>query len=435
MTGMYAWLRNQGCWLAKGSHDTPPTHLLLDGGRVAVSEHLHGAFLNAYAAAVVRGGGTRPCIVELRTPVFKLFLDIDARYAEDPRDGVVDMAAPVLAAMAGAAADFFQSASAAGSAAGSAAAGSDMVVCLSSASKQESDRWKRGFHVVWPDICVTAATALRFRAFLLDRLAADVANPFDNDWDSLVDACVFKANGLRMPWSAKGRGDDSYYVPVAVVRGDGTPKPIEEPRGVSDVREHVRRLSVRTFCTDETPVLVPPDDVDIAAAAAAAGSPAAVHSGDLAPFADVLPALEAALPPQFCGQKFSGLVKGEACFMLRSTSRWCLNLDAEHRSSNVYFVLTRKGVHQRCYCRKDTTERRKYGMCQDFSSDVWPVPPEVVDAFFHDEIKHHSGGVGGGSGTQQHRAMPSQVTKRALNMDTLLDRRLQCGATRRRRKK
>ena len=433
----YAWLRENGCWLARGSRDTPPTHLLLDGGRVAVADDLHGTFLNAYATGVVRcgggGGAARPCMVELRTPVFKMFLDIDARYSDCPRDAVA-LVGGVLCALAAAVAEFFAPAASPESSAATA------EVCLSSRSKREADGlWKRGFHIVWPGIMVTAATALRFRAFALARLA-DVPNPFANDWDSAVDACVYRANGLRMPWSAKGRGDDSFYAPVARVLPDGTVVGVPAPQGVAEVRDHVRRLSIRAFAVDETPVLVPPDPGD---ELVASPSSAAVHSGDLAHYADVLPALGAALPPSFAGQRFTGLVRGDACFMLRSTSRWCLNLDAEHHSSNVYFVLSRRGVHQRCYCRKDTTEKRKYGTCQDFCSDTWPVPPEVVAAFFDDDDeKSVVGGGGGGAkaaaggaaaGAGGHRHLPSQVTKRALNLDSLLGRRVEGPAPKQRR--
>jgi hypothetical protein len=415
-----------------------------------VSDDLHGTFLNAYAAGVVRGGGARPCMVELRTPVFKLFLDIDARYEACPDDALA-LAGETLRALALAAAEFFDTAplaplappaddapaddAPADDAPAAPAPGAEGLVCLSSRSKREADGlWKRGFHVVWPDILVTSATALRFRAFVLPRLA-DVKSPFANDWDSAVDACVYRSNGLRMPWSAKGRGDDSFYAPVARVLPDGAVVPTSPPQGVAEVREHVRRLSIRAFAVDETPVLVPPDpeDPEIAAISPAA----AVHSGDLAHYADVLPALGAALPLCFAGQRFTGLVRGDACFMLRSTSRWCLNLEAEHRSSNVYFVLSRRGVHQRCYCRKDTAEKRKYGMCKDFCSDAWPVPPEVVAAFFDDDdgavsvVAAKAGGQAGGAGSQ-HRHLPSQVTKRALNLDSLLGRRVEAAPAKRR---
>lgn len=68
--------------------------------------------------------------------------------------------------------------------------------------------------------------------------------------------------------------------------------------------------------------------------------------------------------------------------MLRSTSRWCGNIGRAHNSNNVYFQLTRAGVCQRCYCRCDTTEGRRHGLCKDYSSAVWPVPERVIDAFF-----------------------------------------------------
>lgn len=52
-------------------------------------------------------------------------------------------------------------------------------------------------------------------------------------------------------------------------------------------------------------------------------------------------------------------------------SRHCLNLGGEHRSRSIYFVATRNGVYQRCFCQHDTTIDRVSGVpCKEFSSNV-----------------------------------------------------------------
>jgi hypothetical protein len=112
-----------------------------------------------------------------------------------------------------------------------------------------------------------------------------------------------------------------------------------------------------------------------------------VQTASLTPYMPVLPLLDAVLPLEFVGQRFVGLVKTDrGGFMLRSTSRYCLNLGRAHRSNNVYFVLTRDGISQRCYCRCETTEGRRGGLCRKFVSETWPVPPRVSDAFFPDTV-------------------------------------------------
>ena len=411
--GAYAWLRAHGCWLARGAKQ-PATHLLLDGGRAAVSDELHGAFLNAYAAAVVRGrAGAAPCLVELRTPVFKLFVDIDARFVEEPHDPAA-AAEGVLRVLARVVSETFTPAAADDDTLGA-------LVCVSTKAKREKDGlWKRGLHVIWPRVLATPETALLFRDAALAALAdepAPFANPFANDFANAIDACVYRSNGLRMPWSAKGKGDAAVYVPVARVSPGGDVAAVPEPTTVPEVRDLVRQLSIRTYGEPATDTTLAGDDDPAAPDHAAA---AAVSTGDLAQYGDVLEALDAALPVQFAGQRFTGLVRGDGCFMLRSTSRWCGNLGREHRTNNVYFVLTRKGVHQRCYCRCDTTDGRQYGLCKDYCSDTWPVEAHVVEAFF-------AGEVAAPTATEAHRPLPSQSTKRALSFDRLLEQRAEAG--------
>ena len=57
-----------------------PTHYLMDGGKLYVREE--AAFLREYADALTRG---EACfVVERRTPVFKLFADLDWTRSEAP---------------------------------------------------------------------------------------------------------------------------------------------------------------------------------------------------------------------------------------------------------------------------------------------------------------------------------------------------------------
>lgn len=353
-----AWLRENGWWLPHGASDRP-THLLLDGGKARVPDDSAGLFLQAYTLAVVRK--QEPCVVELRTPVFRMFLDLDIKVAQG-RALDFDAAMAVLQRRATA---FF-------------AEDEPRAVVCATDPKPSDDGVKSGKHVVWTNLFVTTATALAFRAALLEDLEAALPGACVKPWSTVVDACVFTSNGLRMPFSGKGRGVSSVYTPVAVWVGDKAVEAVEAVHGVSAVRRWVDELSIRAFGKEETAVR---DGVQL---------PEAVHSSSpmcgvtqsLQAYEAVLPLLDAALPPQFAGQRFTGLIKADSCFMLRSSSRYCLNLGRNHNSCGVYFILTCKGIRQGCYCRCDTTEGRRYGQCRDFKSDVWAVPDEALAAFF-----------------------------------------------------
>lgn len=358
------WLREHGWLLDRRRPDVKPTHLLLDGGKARVPDESAGAFLNAYAIAVVRG--PPPSVVELRTPVFRLFLDLDVRTAADaPPLRFAD----VMRALQRRAAAFF--------------ATDDpprAVVCTTEPKVQEDGSTKAGRHVVWTNVWVSAATALTFRAAAVEDLEAALPDACSKSWAQVVDACVFTSNGLRMPFSAKGRAGTSVYLPDHVWVGeDPAGERVGDVQGVSAVRRWVRELSLRAFGVDETAVR---EGVHVPEAAAGEGLCGTARS--LREFEGVLPALEAALPAQFAGSRFTGVIKAESCYLLRSSSRYCGNVGRAHNTCNIYFVLSLKGIRQGCYCRCDTLEGRRYGLCRDYRGETHPVPDEVLAAFFGD---------------------------------------------------
>ena len=181
---LYAALRTRGWYCGP---EQSPTHLLLDGGKLHVPDDAAGEFLNAYATALVRDAGhpRRPCIVEVRTPLFKLFLDLDARSS--------DMNFWTLAALTtlGAAIDatvrecFLADEECL------------VTVCGAPAKALADDGlFKVGLHVHLPDIVVTPTTALAFRAKLLERLEG--WHGLVDSWDKTVDSAVYRSSGLRM---------------------------------------------------------------------------------------------------------------------------------------------------------------------------------------------------------------------------------------------
>lgn len=359
-------------WRIAGGSQTPATHLLLSGGKLGVPDSDGGAFLNAYALAVVRG--ERPCVVELRTSLFGYFVDLDIRVPAYPGDGAVRALCGLVSGAAGTAFEETPK----------------RVVACRAALKTESDgSTKVGVHLHWPGTVVSAKGALAVRDHILAALrsAEEVAGFAGQPWDSVVDSAVYRGSGLRMAWSGKHAGDERVYAPwLSYDNGEWTEcGPVS---GVTAIRDWVTALSVRVPATSSATPLAP-------ALAAALGPPVSSGDGDdndplttqsasLTPYMSVLPLLDAVLPLEFACQRFTGLVKTEHCFMLRSTARYCLNLGRAHRSNNVYFVLTRRGISQRCYCRCETTDGRKYGLCKDFVSETWAVPGRVIDTFFQD---------------------------------------------------
>ncbi len=387
---VYDWAKRRGYWTRDRE---AATHLLLDGGKLAIPDDANGEFLNAYAASVVRYPNAKPCVVELRTPRFRMFADLDVCPAAD-----FD------------AESFLETVLDAFDVPGRAIVSTPNVAGAGG---------KRGFHVTWPDAVVTTAIAAHLRRRALARLEGVPGYA----WETVLDASVYASNGLRLPWSAKGREDRRYYEACFARGPGGALRPLRATT-VSQLREAVRDASIRAF---STAALYVPEDAPEGAAEPAEGGGVKTHSLSLSPYAHVLDDITAALPPQFAGQKFTGLVATEHCFMLRSTARYCFNVAREHTSSNVYFQLTSKGACQKCYCRKETTEGRKYGTCKDFASQYWEVPRRVLDAFFPGADEECSSTsppppAAARAPAAQTSTMPSRSAKAFLRLDAIIAR-------------
>jgi hypothetical protein len=346
----------------------PASHLCLDGGRLLVKDADHADFLNAYAAAVVRG--VVPCVVETRTPVFRFFVDVDAKVPDPAAFDVRGVCLAIAAAVD--------------------AAVSPPPACVVCAPSEPSEA-KVGVHLHFPAVTVTPSTALWLRGRIVDAMggpALDSAGGPALDWARVIDAAVYRGSGLRLPWSGKRAGDTRVYAPTARIVG-GVWTDVSPVVGVAATRAWVHELSVRDFggvASLQSPRGDGDGDGDGGDDADDDGGGARVCPESMTAYADVLPLVDAVLPVQHAGQRFVGVVSlgdsDQRIFMLRSTSRWCGNIGRAHNSNNVYFQLTRAGVCQRCYCRCDTTEGRRHGLCKDYSSAVWQVPDRVTDAFF-----------------------------------------------------
>jgi hypothetical protein len=339
---------------AGSTREQPPaTHLFLDQGRAAVPDTMAGVFLNSYTNALLRG--EKVCCVELKTSIFKLFFDVDALVATSQDVDTLHQAFEILnrAAM-----EFWILPET-----------PRLVVCAAPPKTLDGGT-KHGFHLVWPTIFVNCPIALAFRAHAIELLQASCPS-LVNSWQDILDACVFKSNGLRMVYSDKG-AEGRPYVPLRCVDAKGTIC-IEEITA-TEKRAFIHELSLRTFDQPLTPCRNGIEQLADEVAYAIGKNRGQGSSVRLEAFAEAMPLVQAALPKCYETQRFVGAFKMEHAFFLRSSSRFCQCVDREHRTSTVYFCITRRGVNQRCYCRKEEA-------CSTFSSVWYHLPDSVIEAF------------------------------------------------------
>jgi hypothetical protein len=339
-------------WKAKGQTFT---HLLLSGGKLFVDDQHHGTFLNEYANAIARRH--TEYIVETKTPVFRLFLDFD--FSPPPDEMIMDAA---IKSACNIAAYYFD-------------VTSEAVILKKTTSSTE----KVGIHVTWDAIFVDTATANAYRAHLVNRL--EDACP-DVPWKTIVDAAVFGGTGLRLPWSHK-RDAPGVYVPSYTCSIDVF-RDIPAIETAADIRAWIRRTSIRAPGASLTSTCIVTSSVPSSPSSASSSS--AVHHASVAEYGPALNAFHDTLPQAYRDEThtFTGIHRfGDTCFVVRSSSKKCGNKNyAEHHTSTVYFVILKKGVaYQRCYCRKD--EVRETGItCTDYAGPPWPLPQDVIDAFW-----------------------------------------------------
>jgi len=64
-------------------------------------------------------------------------------------------------------------------------------------------------------------------------------------------------------------------------------------------------------------------------------------------------------------------------------SNYCLNKEDDHHSSTVYFIFSKAGIRQKCFCRK-TVPRISGEPCSKWSSDLMVAPLDKLSLLFPD---------------------------------------------------
>ena len=414
-------------WFGK---DRVATHLMMDGGRLSITDDQAGAFLNIYFASVIVRQ-ERLSIVEVRTPIFRLFFDLDTRFkkgAHGIQRTVTKLCRLIWDHVVN---DFFvvstdgslihdrpssrcslSSLPSTGSLreeegpAGSGENPARMIVCQAPSKIEKSEvdddgeSVKHGVHIVFPHIFVNSPIALACRASLLEKIAAAFMDPIPGDsvtdsstdstastsgfatpinsWDSVVDDSVFRSSGLRMIFSGKGRGEARAYLPKFEIDDLGDSKPCCLDTAAAK-RAYIHDTSIRVFHGTLTPCTGGEHEIADQPGVHSQGGCVVGTGTPIDMYQEALPALREVLPTVYKDTRFIRAFVTSHAVMIKTSSRFCLNKGGEHRTSTIYICITKRGVCQKCYCRKE--ERG----CADYASPIIPLPHEVTRVFFPDD--------------------------------------------------
>lgn len=191
-TEFRSWVFKNQMMLVKGLKGEE-THLLLDGGRLSVPNERNADFLKQYARALFEI--TPVYVVEKKTKLFYMMAEFDIKL-EDREVTANEIAAIVRAIQQGVMSVAFPENL------------PQVAVCTAppKQAKLSDDRpaIQSGIHLIWR-VVVDAPTAWLLRAWMLRELESRLAGTVKiaTRWGEAFDACIFGANGLRLPGSRK----------------------------------------------------------------------------------------------------------------------------------------------------------------------------------------------------------------------------------------
>lgn len=399
------------------------THLLMDGqygGKLSVPDQLLPEFYAAYGEDL--DAGTYPCVVELRSPVFKLHYDVDIK--ADLSDA--DLRA-IASAVYEASCLYFP-----------AAPPPPCVVC---SSTRAGARAGSSLHLVFVrGAAVDEGRALAIRAGVLHR-CGEVLGHLGLDFNQVIDPCVFGPSGFRMVFSDKcracqqchGRRDAAAFCPACNRQGKVMERRVYSPwlllpeSGYDELRCGL--LYNRSYAVKHCAIRLPLGTAVSATYREPTAAPApcyrrsgrrGVHEpGPAEPprarrLALVSLDSEARRLLEDEVRRFHPMYAGVEVREVRSAahpdvarrsyivkisgpgSRYCSNKRDQHASNSAYFVAAADGLTQRCYSRKP--EERSEGLCAYYSSAPRPLSDGLRAALFAapGEAQESAEALGGG---------------------------------------
>ena len=374
---IYEWCRKRKYFGRSGGGEV--SHLLLDKGVLCVPESSNDDFIHEYSRGVLMGG--RPsCIVEYKPRVFRMFYDLDIvtkdihmaklMSAGDFQENVKNIMHIICIATV----FLFD------------VARSSATICISNVPKKKGDEIKVGIHITFDNIFVTSPTALHIREKLLELLNVE-ENPFANSWEQIVDSAVFKGSGMRLPWAAKHDDLKRVYVPRVEYLLDSEESDIIETKLFPD--EIIKSLSsvkdvISKTCLRARGVLTKLRNPDIDIECSSPTNSGNFSHASLREYSSAIGEIERLIPPQYEG-KVTGVIKADHVYMFRHSSRYCENVARNHKSSNTYFLVSKAGMRQCCYSRKEEDVGQKYCRCSDFRGEYIKLPPSLTEELFPDE--------------------------------------------------
>jgi hypothetical protein len=368
------------------------THFLLDGGiwRIPLEEYQN--FLKLLAADL--SAGEKHYISENKTNIFKFICDLD--FYEDSIISV-NQIKHIVSIVKEIVDTYFID--------------QKIIICGADSKKvvvNEIERIKSGFHLVFPKLWVTVETAKKLRILIIEKLIETFKERENyNKWEDVVDLSVYEDNGLRMVGCRKigicklcknkketkltcekcegaGKIDENrIYKPVCVLPDNqeyfDTIK--------NDYYVMLLETSIYNYAHFEETRTVKELNIELPSVSKKSKK----NSGKSVQTKDSDSKIENFIRKNFSKEHYSKccvkkVSKNDKCYYVEIDDNYCMNVDRNHTSSNIYFQIQPTGISQRCFCKKETTDGRLHGPCKEYASKEIPLSKTLKKQLFPDEI-------------------------------------------------
>ncbi len=372
------------------------THYLLDGGiwKIPLSEYQN--FLKLLASDL--SAGEKHYISENKTEIFKFICDLDFYDETVITTTQVKHIVTVIQKIVN---EYL---------------GEQRIIICGADSKNviinEINFIKSGFHLVFPKLWISVETSKKLRILIINKLIETFNERLDyNKWEDVVDLSIYEDNGLRMvgcrkigfcktcknkketrdqcePCGGVGKIDENrVYKPVAVI-------PDNQEYLESITRDYYTMLletSIYNYANLDATCFVKPINIELPEQAKKGKKGTTKKTVSI----NENGAIETFIRKNFkehyskcCVKKVSKNqnMQNETTYYVEIDDNFCMNVNRNHTSSNIYFQIGPSGISQRCYCRKETTQGRCQGVCREYCSKEIALTKTLKKLLFGEEL-------------------------------------------------
>lgn len=358
-------------------HKNNLSHVMMDGGVISIPFDKLNEFYKMYIKCIQKK--EKVFVVEQKTQNFNFFMDVDYKDEEGLDVDTIKTICRVICDKV------------------NILGGQNCLVSISEPKKKDN-LVKTGIHLNWPGLVVNQQMALDIRKHVVSILSRIYSS---KKWVEIIDISVYRGSGLRLPWSHKkgkhaecngvgcvhceeGKIVEGMYLPLYIYESlDSTVGPLKIPGKFRDVETHptMELLEMATIRTEELAhVEIPPIKQE--------GS---FTKTQMKNEVKISPHLETFIRLNLEGQKdarITKMFKDKMSVLVSTTSMFCENIQRNHGSNHVWFIIDKTGtISQKCFCKCDTMAGRKNGFCKDFTGRKHTLPKNIRVEMFPEENK------------------------------------------------